>query len=66
MAMRVPVLANSVSETKLIVENNIDGFLVSKEEEWTEKISYLIENEEIRRKMVIMARKKILDQNMCR
>jgi len=59
MAMGVPVLASPVGENKFLVENSTDGFLVSKEEEWTEKISYLIENEEKRRKMGGEARKKI-------
>lgn len=61
MAMKVPVLASPVpvGENKFIVENRKDGFLVSNEKEWEEKIFYLIENEEARTKMGKMGRKKI-------
>jgi glycosyltransferase involved in cell wall biosynthesis len=59
MAMGVPTVVSPVGENKFIVDNEIDGFLVSNEREWTEKISYLVENKEVRKKMGDMARKKI-------
>jgi len=62
MAMGVPVLASPVGENKSIVENGKDRFLISKEKDWEEKISYLIENESIRKKMGEKGRKKVLEK----
>lgn len=59
MAIGIPAIASLVGENKFIVDNEVDGFLVSKEREWTEKISYLVENKEFRKKMGDMTRKKI-------
>lgn len=36
MAMEIPVLASPVGENKFIIENEIDGFLVSDEKGWIE------------------------------
>ena len=59
MAMGVPVVASPIGENKFIIENEIDGFLVSDEKGWIEKLSCLVENEGIREKMGNVARKKI-------
>jgi len=59
MAMGVPVLASPVGENKFIIENEIDGFLVPDEKGWIERLSRLVENEGIRKKMGNIARKKI-------
>jgi len=59
MAMGVPVLASPIGENKFVIENEIDGFLISKGDEWVEKLSYLLENKGIRKKMGNVARKKI-------
>jgi len=59
MAIGVPVIASPIGENKFIIENKIDGFLVSDEKGWIEKLSCLVENEGIREKMGNIARKKI-------
>jgi len=59
MAMEVPVLSSPVGENKFIIEDEIDGFLVPDEKGWIEKLSRLVENEGIRKKMGNIARKKI-------
>jgi len=59
MAMEVPVLASPVGENKFIIENEIDSFLVPDEKGWIERLSSLVENESIRKKMGNIARKKI-------
>lgn len=59
MAMEVPVIASPVGENTFIIENGKDGFLVSNEKEWEESLSYLIENEDVRKRMGKVGRNKI-------
>jgi len=59
MAMQVPVIASPVGQTSVIIEDGKEGFLVSDEEQWYEKLKMLIENEELRKKMGAMGRKKV-------
>ena len=59
MAMEVPVVASPVGENTFIVEDGKDGFLASNESEWIKNISYLIENESIRKRMGKVGRDKI-------
>lgn len=59
MAVGIPVVSSAVAENRLIIENGKDGFLVTGEEEWKERLSFLIENESIRKKMGEKGRKKI-------
>jgi len=59
MAMKIPVVASPVGENKFIIENGKDGFLASNEKDWEEYLSYLIENESIRKRMGEMGRIKV-------
>ena len=59
MAMEVPVIASPVGENVFIIENEKDGFLASNEKEWEERLSYLIENYNIRKKIGKRGRRKI-------
>jgi len=59
MAMEIPVVASPVGENEFIIENGKDGFLASNEKEWEENLSYLIENENIRKRMGKKGRSKI-------
>jgi len=59
MATGIPVVASPVAENTYIINDEVDGFLVSNEYEWIEKISFLIINEENRKMMGFAARKKI-------
>lgn len=59
MAMGIPVLASSISENKFIIDNGEVGFLVSHKQEWNEKLSFLIENEKVRKRIGEKGRKII-------
>jgi len=59
MAMEIPVVASPVGENRIIVENGKNGFLASNEKEWEEKLSYLIENGSVRKRMGKMGRENI-------
>jgi len=59
MAMEIPVIASPVGQNMFIVENGKNGFLASNEKEWEEKILYLVENEEVRKRMGKAGRMKI-------
>lgn len=59
MATGIPVVASPVAENTYIINDEVDGFLVSNEYEWIEKVSFLIINEENRKMMGFAARKKI-------
>ncbi len=59
MAMEVPVIASPVGENKIVINAGKDGFLASNTKEWEENISYLIENEAVRKRMAKLGRKKV-------
>ena len=59
MAMEVPVIASPVGENKIVINAGRDGFLALNTKEWEENISYLIENEVIRKRMGKLGRKKV-------
>ena len=59
MGMGIPVVASPIGENKFIIENGKDGFLASSEKEWEESISYLIRNENTRKKMGKKGKNKI-------
>jgi len=46
----VPCIASPVGMNKKIVEDGMNGFLASSEEEWIEKISLLIDDADLRKK----------------
>ena len=51
MALGIPVIATDTEINKNVVINNKTGFLVNSKKKWIEKISLLIENKKLRRKM---------------
>ena len=61
MALKIPLVGNPVSETKHIVEDGKEGFLVSTDKEWEEKICCLIEDRELSKRMGEAGRKKVED-----
>jgi glycosyltransferase involved in cell wall biosynthesis len=64
MALRKPVIANDTGGTKEILKNGENGFLIKKEtiEEVSEKISFLLNNPEMREKFGKKG-KKLIDEN---
>jgi len=62
MAVGIPSVASPVGINKTLVKENLNGFLASSEDEWVEKLSKLIENESLRRKMGEAGR-EIAEQN---
>lgn len=59
MSVGVPVIASKVGGNREIIQDGINGFLVNSEDEWLEKLSYLIENPDIRYKMGLAGRKTV-------
>jgi len=59
MACGVPVVAAAVGVNKEIIEDGVNGFLASNEEEWNEKISRLLGDAELRRRIGAAGRKTI-------
>lgn len=56
MAIGIPSVASPVGFNKELIKDGVDGFLAGTNEEWVEKLSILIENEELRKKIGRSAR----------
>jgi len=59
MAVAVPVVASPVGMAREMIADNINGFMAGSEEEWIEKISRLIEDPELRKKIGLAGRKTV-------
>jgi len=57
MSVGIPVVASDVGMNKEVIQNGINGFLVTSEEEWIGKLKLLIENANLRKEMGIAGRK---------
>lgn len=62
MSVGVPTVASNVGGNKEIIEDGINGFLASNEEEWIEKLSLLIKNPELRQKLGAAGRETVKDR----
>ena len=62
MAMGIPTIMSPVGVNKEIIENVINGYLASTEEEWIEKLSLLIENPELREKTGKAGRQTVIER----
>lgn len=51
MALEIPTIMSAVGVNKEIIEDGENGFLAQNEDEWFEKLSTLIESEELRQKI---------------
>ena len=51
MGCGVPVIASSVGMNKEIIDDGINGFLVSGEKEWLDRLNQLIEDSSLREKL---------------
>ena len=59
MACGIPVIVSPVGVNNEIIKDGINGFLVSDEEDWVEKLSRLIEDKHLREKMGAAGRKTV-------
>lgn len=59
MAAGVPCVASPVGVNKEIIEDGVNGFLANTEEEWIEKLSFLIENPVLCEKVGLAGRKTV-------
>jgi glycosyltransferase involved in cell wall biosynthesis len=59
MALEIPPVVSPVGVNTEIIEEGVNGFLASNEKEWIEKISLLIEDAELRKKIGKAARKTV-------
>lgn len=59
MNMGIPCVCSPIGVNKEIITDGINGFLAGTENEWIEKLSLLIENPEIRKKIGIAGRKTV-------
>ena len=64
MATGVPVVASSVGMAKEVIKDSVDGFLVSSNMEWCDKIKRLLDDAELRRKMGIAGREKVINKHL--
>ena len=60
MALEKPSVMSPVGVNNDIVEDGVNGFLASTDKEWVEKLSLLIESEELRQKIGKAGRDTIL------
>lgn len=59
MSVGVPCVVSKVGRNIGIVEDEINGFLASTREEWIEKLSMLIENADLRKRIGLAGRKTV-------
>lgn len=62
MALEIPTIMSPVGVNTAIIQDGENGFLASTLEEWVEKISKLIESEELRQYLGKEARKTVLER----
>jgi glycosyltransferase involved in cell wall biosynthesis len=59
MSVEIPVIASPVGVNPEIVVDGVTGYLASNEEEWEEKLSLLIDNNDLRQEMGKAGRKRV-------
>jgi glycosyltransferase involved in cell wall biosynthesis len=59
MSVGVPVVASKVGGNKEIIQDGINGFLVTSDDEWIDKLSILIKNPDLRIKLGMAGRKTV-------
>jgi glycosyltransferase involved in cell wall biosynthesis len=62
MALGKPVVASPVGVNTEIIQDGVNGFLASAEEEWVEKLSRLIEDPELRERLGKAGRKTVVER----
>ena len=61
LAVGVPVVCSPAGINKEIVEDSVHGFWANTPEEWIEKLEILINNHNLRKKMGIEGRKRVIE-----
>lgn len=59
MAAGIPPVASRIGEHCYIIKDGINGFLCTTNQEWTEKLKRLIDDEQLRKNMGLNARKTV-------
>jgi glycosyltransferase involved in cell wall biosynthesis len=62
MAMEIPAVMSMVGVNIEIIDDGVNGFLASNDEEWVDKLSQLIESETLRKKLGAEGRKTVLEK----
>lgn len=62
MAMEIPAVMSPVGVNTEIIEDGINGFLATTEEQWIEKLSMLINEEGLRKKLGENGRKTVVER----
>lgn len=62
MSVGVPCVVSKVGTNKDIIKDGINGFLVETEDEWVEKLSRLIEDTELRKKIGLAGRETVKEK----
>lgn len=62
MSMGIPTIMSTVGVNTEIIQNEINGFLASNEDEWLQKLTLLIENPDLREKIGKAGRKTVVEK----
>lgn len=62
MALEIPTIMSPVGVNTEIINDGVNGFLASTQEEWIEKISMLVENPELRKKLGQAGRRTVVEK----
>lgn len=62
MALEIPTIMSPVGVNTEIIQDGENGFLADSDDEWIDKISRLIESEELRKKLGIAGRKTVIEK----
>ena len=59
MALGIPTIASSIGVNSEIIDDGINGYLASTDEEWENKITNLISSNKLRKKLGLAAHKTV-------
>jgi len=59
MALGIPTIATNVGCNDRVIENEVSGYLVTSEEEWFEKLCFLITNPSERKRIGMNGRERV-------
>jgi len=62
MALNIPVVISPVGVNMEIIQDGVNGFLADSEEEWVQKLSQLIDSQELREEMGRQARQTVVEK----
>ena len=62
MSLEIPTVMSPVGVNTEIIEDGVNGFLASSEEEWIEKLSFLIESKSLRKRLGDNGRKTVIEK----